>query len=149
MSCTAAGQPVCTVLPALWCPPWVSEDIEGGWLRFWRERRVSEDTHVSVRLYFISSDAYAAREARCGIFLCFWNSGWYIQCIISYSLGFFCTEFVSSEEAAFINSFLLKRPHLRSVRYRVSGQNDRQQQDGGAFFRKLVDPTSGYSVKNK
>lgn len=42
----------------------MSEDIEGGWLRFWGERRVSEDANISVRLYFISSAAYTAGSFR-------------------------------------------------------------------------------------
>lgn len=63
MLCMAASQPVHTSLPAVWCSLWVSEDIEGGWLRFWCERRVSEDAHVSVRVYFISSAAHTARSS--------------------------------------------------------------------------------------
>lgn len=60
----AASQPVHTSLPAVLCPFWVSEDIEGGWLRFWGERRVSENANISVRLYFISSAAYTMGSCR-------------------------------------------------------------------------------------
>lgn len=69
-----------------------------------------------------------------------------MQCIISHgvsSLGFSFTEFVSSEEAVFIESFLLKDQIWGLSGYCITGQDDQQQQDRGAFLRKLIDPVSG------
>lgn len=111
---------------------------------------------MSATLYFLSSAACAASRSRPAVvyFLIAIASeihgGTFSLLSAKASLlrGFFFTEFVSSVEATFIKSFLLKN-HVEVCLVIDLLSRMTTSSKTGAFSRQRIAPSSVYSVKHK